>query len=383
MWKTNDGSTGRLLQLCIGYFVFYVITGISVKYFLGNPQLGFPGMHDLEYLVYSTVGGNLFALGVVLVLRWYKMQSNKLVSFMGMKVPVELLYIIPSGICTAVVIPTTTLMYTLPISVMVAMVMMRGSVIIISRLIDAIQIKQGILKKRVYMEENIAVMFALVAVAINIFWSKGGGFDFIYNAAAVTILGSYIIAYFIRIYIMNYYKNTRGKDVKQDNKGFFAIEQIFATITMLLAGIVIYNSPQLFDWNGDHIKQFIGAIDSPKPLWGWAVLAGTAFGMVAFFSVFIFMFKGRTATFAGLVNRLTSLIAGTTATLIFYFAFGGKFPSTEDWISLIFILIAVGFITKAEKKRTAELKALKELPDENNSIQTPGIPLSIDKKGKL
>ncbi|MEO6694923.1 MAG: hypothetical protein ABIY50_00650 [Ignavibacteria bacterium] len=364
MWKTNDGSTGRLLQLCIGYFVFYIITGVSVKYFLGSPQLGFPGMKDLEYLVYSTIGGNLFALAVVLILRWYKMQSNMMVDFLGMKVPVELMYIIPSGICTAVVIPTTTLMYSLPISVMVAMVMMRGSVIVISRIIDAIQIRQGILKKHVYMEENIAVIFALIAVAINIFWSKTGGFDFIYNTAAVIILSSYIVAYFIRIYIMNYYKNTRGKNVKQDNKGFFAIEQIFATITMLIAAIVIYNSPQLFGWDGAQISSFIGAINNPLPMWGWAVLAGTAFGMVAFFSVFIFMFKGRTATFAGLVNRLTSLIAGTAATLIFYFAFGGKFPSTEDWISLIFILIAVAFITKAEKKRIAELKALKEIPDE-------------------
>ena len=383
MWKTNDGSTGRLIQLCIGYFVFYIITGISVKYFLGNTQQGFPGMHDLEYLVYSTVGGNLFALGVVLALRWYKMQSNKLVDFLGMKVPVELLYIIPSGICTAVVIPTTTLMYSLPISVMVAMVMMRGSVIIISRIIDAIQIRQGILKKHVYMEENIAVVFALLAVAINIFWSKSGGFDFIYNAAAVIILGSYIVAYFIRIYIMNYYKNTRGKNVKQDNKGFFAIEQIFATITMLIVGILIYNSPKLFGWNNEQITSFTGAIDNPLPLWGWAVLAGTAFGMVAFFSVFIFMFKGRTATFAGLVNRLTSLIAGTAATLIFYFAFGGKFPNTEDWISLVFILISVGFITKAEKKRTAELKALKEIPD--NDVVTSGteIPLNVDYKGRI
>ena len=60
--------------------------------------------------------------------------------------PSELLYIVPSGICTAVVIPTTTLMYMLPISVMVAMVIMRASVIIISRVVDAIQIHQNILR---------------------------------------------------------------------------------------------------------------------------------------------------------------------------------------------------------------------------------------------
>ncbi|MCY7361661.1 MAG: hypothetical protein LH629_06270, partial [Ignavibacteria bacterium] len=325
MWKTEEGSTGRLIQLCIGYFVFYIITGVSVKYFLGSAAQGFPGMKDMEYLVYSTIGGNLLALSIVLILKWYKLHTNKLVDFLGMKVPVELLYIIPSGICTAIVIPTTTLMYSLPISVMVAMVIMRGSVIIISRIVDAIQIRKGVLKKSVYPEENIAVVFALTAVAINIFWGKEGGFDFIYNSAAVIILTSYIIAYFIRIYIMNYYKNTRGKNVKQDNKGFFAIEQIAATITMLTAGIIIYNSPGLFGTNNSQINVFIGAFNNPKPMWNWAILGGTAFGIVAFFSVFIFMFKGRTATFAGLVNRLTSLIAGTAATLIFYYFFGGKF----------------------------------------------------------
>lgn len=355
-FKTEDGSTGRLIQLCLGYFVFYIITGVSVKYFLGSSSEGFPGMKDLEYLVYSTIGGNLFALAIVMILKWYKIQSNKIINIFGIKMPVEFLYIIPSGVCTAIVIPTTTLMYSLPISVMVAMVIMRGSVIIISRLIDAIQIKQGILKKHVYKEENIAVLFALIAVAINILWSKDGGFDFIYNLPAVIILCSYIIAYFIRIYIMNYYKNTRGKNVRQDNKGFFGVEQIFATLTLFVTGYIIYNSPEFFGWNNEQINIFIQSFEKPNPHFPGAVIAGTAFGMVAFFSVFIFMFKGRTATFAGLVNRLTSLIAGTAATIISFYIFGGKFPSTEDWLSLIFIFISVGFITKAEKRRTEELK---------------------------
>jgi hypothetical protein len=68
------------------------------------------------------------------------------------------------------------------------------------------------------------------------------------------------------------------------------------------------------------------------------------------------MFKGRTATFAGLVNRLTSLIAGTAATLLFALLWGGKYPSNDDWITLGFILVAVGFLTMAEKKRAKEIK---------------------------
>ena len=354
-WKTEEGSTGRLIQYCLGYFIFYIITGVSVKYFTGKPELGFPGMKETEYLIYSTIGGNLICLVTVFVLKWYRLASNQLIRVAGVDIPRETLYIIPSGICTAVIIPTTTLMYTLPISVMVAMVIMRASVIVISRIVDAIQIHQGILKKKLYVQENIAVVFALLAAAVNIFWVGSADFDFVNSFAAMTILGSYIVAYSIRIYIMNYYKNTRAQGVKLDNNGFFAIEQIVASVIMILLGTVLYNGADWFNANGGQLTIFKNAIATPQPLWGMAILIGMAYGIVAFFSVFIFMFKGRTATFAGLVNRLTSLVAGTTATLVSFLMFGGKLPKTQDWISLVFILIAVAFLSVAERKRSNEL----------------------------
>lgn len=361
MWKTTEGSTGRLIQLCIGYFVFYVITGVAVKYFTGSPADGYPGMKQLEYLVYNTAGGSFIALSVVLILRWYRLKSIKLISWGKLRFPQEYLYIIPSGVCTAIIIPTTTLMYLLPISVMVAMVIMRASVIIISRVVDAVQIRQGILTKKVYVEENIAVVFALLAAGVNIFWVGAGDFDFVNSAPAMIILGSYLVAYSVRIYIMNYYKNTRPKGSKLDNNGFFAIEQIAASGTMILVAYLLFKSVDWFGASSEEILVFHGAFTNPAPEWSWAVVVGFAYGIVAFFSVFIFMFKGRTATFAGLVNRLTSLVAGTTATLVSYFAFQGRFPKDQDWLSLVFILIAVGFLTRAEKKRTEELVQTHEI----------------------
>jgi len=355
MFKTKEGSTERLIQLCIGYFAFYVVTGITVKYFTEFPTRPLAPMNSMEYLVYNTIGGNIIALGIVFLLKWYKFHTDNPIKFLGITMPAEFLYIIPSGLCTAVVIPTTTLMYMLPISVMVAMVIMRGSVIVIGRVVDAIQIKQGILKKKVYWEENIAVVFAILAVGVNLVSLKPGSFDFINSPAAVGILTCYLLAYSFRIYIMNYYKNTTGKNVKQDNKSFFAIEQISATSFMILISLFVFfilgNNTQV-----QEIVLFKAAIEEPKPIWYWATISGFAFGIVAFFSVFIFMFKGRTATFAGLVNRLTSLVAGTFATLVFAFSFGGKYPVQEDWMTLGFILIAVYFLTRAEKKRTKELK---------------------------
>jgi hypothetical protein len=361
MWKTAEGSTARLIQLSVGYFFFYVITGVTVKYFTGSASAGFPGMNPIEYLVYSTLGGNAIALSVALALRWYHIKSNGYVTFANIRLPKEIFYIIPSGICTAIVIPTTTMMYLLPISVMVAMVIMRASVIIISRIVDAVQIRKGILKKSVYAEENYAVAFALLAAAMNIFWIAPGDFDFVHSIAAVSILGSYIVAYSIRIYIMNYYKNTRAAGVQLDNNGFFAIEQITATIAMAAVAFMLFNAPEWFQSANEQLLMFQRSIGAPHPQWLLGVIAGLAFGMVAFFSVFIFMFKGRTATFAGLVNRLTSLVAGTAATLVSFFLFEGKFPKVQDWVSLGFILVAVLFLSRAEKKRTQELLMMKEI----------------------
>jgi hypothetical protein len=365
MWKTTEGSTERLLQLCTGYYLLYVVTGIVVKAFTGSAHtpMGTPPMNDIAFLGYNTLGANLTCLIPAVVLGWWRMKSVRPVRVFGTDVPSELFYIIPSGICTAIVIPTTTLMYTLPISVMVAMVIMRASVIVIGRVVDGLQIAQGILQKRIYWEENVAVCFAVLAACIELFGPHTGGFAFLQNRAALVIFTSYITSYAIRIYIMNYYKNTRPKGAPLDNKAFFAVEQIAASVAMVLLALAVFFSPQVFpSWGGvRQIADFVGSIRTPTAGWYWASLSGLAFGLVAFFSVFIFMFKGRTATFTGLINRLTSLVAGTTATLLGHWFFASRLPSLQNWISLGFVLVAVLFLSRAERRRAQELKLAKEI----------------------
>jgi drug/metabolite transporter (DMT)-like permease len=48
-------------------------------------------------------------------------------------------------------------------------------------------------------------------------------------------------------------------------------------------------------------------------------------------------------------------VAGTIATLLFAVMFGGKYPHYMDWVGLALILVAVAFMTKAEKRRAREL----------------------------
>lgn len=414
--KNSEGSTRQLVQFCAAYFAMYLIYGVAAKYFLDIWK-----MHEVEMLIYTTIGGSVVCLAWILLRGWWHRPDGGDLS--------ALWYIIPSGVCTAVIVPTTTMMYLLPISVMVAMVIMRASLIVIGRIVDALQIRQGLLKKKVYQEENTAVVFALTAAGIQLFFVKPGDFDFVGNPAAMTILGSYLTAYAIRIYIMNYYKNTRPKGAPLHNEWFFSVEQLAASSSLIVIGVLVAN---LAGWTGwprpevdaiqpqvvasapaispaaetvpavveddtavkkrlasarkdpvEALYVFLEAFTTPSvsylrspDFWSrrlWAIVAGASFGVAAFFSVFIFMFKGRTATFANLANRLTSLVAGTAGTVAFAVFFGGRYPKMTDWISLLYILIAVYYLTLAERRRVAELAEAQELPAGSPS---PGKPRS-------
>jgi hypothetical protein len=372
MWKTAEGSTGRLIQLCLAYFSLYTIFGVLTKAFTGKKAIVQPeAMTDMAFMVWSTVGGSAICLLVLFFTGWHLAEATRSLKIGPFRLPPEYAYIIPSGICTAIIIPTTTILFMLLKSVMVAMVIMRASVIVISRIVDGVQIRQGILHKVVFWEENMAVVFAVAAACSQIFLAKSDDFDFLSNTVAVVVLSAYILAYGARIYIMNYYKNTRPKGAQLDNKWFFAIEQIAATIAMVVIAVVAYHMVS----TAAPLLAFQAAVATPHPAWLQAIGAGTIYGMVAFFSVFIFMFKGRTATFATLVNRLTSLVAGTTATLLAFALLGTRFPSTQDWISLGLIFVAVAFMTRAEKRRSAELVQAHEIeaivPKSTGDLATP------------
>jgi hypothetical protein len=339
-----------LLPLCLGYFVFYVLTGVSVKYFTGDPSLGMIGMNDAEYLMYSTASSGLLCVSVILFFGWQKRMH-----------PFEWKFAIPillSGVCTAFIIPSTTLLYAQPISVMIAMVLMRAGVLIVSRLVDQILLWQKLSKRKVMWEENAAVICAILAlslqsgIAVISENSAGKHFAFLDSPFVMGLLFFYLLSYFLRIYIMNYLKSVDPAGSKIDNKAYFGIEQLAGSFTMILVTLTFL---LVFRFSNEPLnpffEKFSNSLFTPHEYWFPAGLSGLFYGMVAFFSVFIFMIRGRSATFAGLANRLTSLLAGTTATLVSCFLFASPWPSLIDWASFGFILFAVFLLAKSEQKQ--------------------------------
>jgi len=309
-----------------------------VKVFTGKPAAGFFGLSSMEYLVYSTAFSSLFCVIVVLALGWERR---------GRLSRAEMISLFLSGACTAYIIPSGTLIYSLPVSIMIAMVLMRGSVIVASRIVDFILTQQGLSKKEIPWQEEIAVLLASGAVATKLFFPSSSESRF--PLIGIIVLGIYFFAYLLRLYIMNRAKLQGIAGKQLDQRLYFGMEQIFASSVLFGIAIPLF----LFARNASHLppmlEGFVRAVESPNPHWASAAVSGLPYALIAFLSVFLFLYPGKSATFTGVLNRLVSLIGGTTSTLAFGLIFSGGLPSADDFISLILICAAISFLAWGDR----------------------------------
>jgi hypothetical protein len=333
----------QIVQLGLGYVAFSALVGFSAKYFLGSPAQGLPGMTAWEFVLYSTIGASFWCLALVFSLGWHRIRSSRNFIVAGVRIPRELLLIVPSGLCAALVIPASTLFYALPVSILGATVLMRAAAIVAHRVVDSVQIRQGILKRRVRIEEDLASVLALLAV-IALGANLSFGSEHV-SARSLLVVAVFALAYGSRVYLMSAFKNTRPRGALLDERGYFAIEQIVAALTLILGAAALLGCGP-----GATLRS---ALVDPRPGWSFAILAGAACAGAALFSAFIFLYPGRNASFTGVINRLGALIAGLIANLVFSGIYGGKTPAILDWISLALILLAVAFLSRAEQTPTA------------------------------
>lgn len=346
---SSESDTGKFLRDALLYFMAYIVFGIGTKWLMKVY-----GMSGMEVLYQTTIGGMLICLFVVAIRRWpRRFQSEESpVKWSGITMPREYPWIIGSGICTAFVIPTTTVMYTFGFSIMVAMIIMRGALIIAGRAVDAILIGQGHSVKKVYWQEELAWIVATAGVVVVVFWAESKDLQFKDIGPAATTMALYIVPYSIRIYIMNRFNAT---GMKRDTKAFFGIEQAVAATTIIIVSAILLNATYM-GWEEKRMLDVQHGFENPDLV---PILIGTAYGFGAFFSVFLFMRKGRNATFNTTVNRLTSLLAGTAATLLFWLFFAGKEVKDNEWVAFCIMLFAIGLLGWADYRREKEKPSIK------------------------
>lgn len=314
--------------LALGYFIFYTpYSGLTKALSLGL----LPGMNGpvsgLELLPASVMATIISMYGFITVMRWWKHAGRR--ELFGVSIPCPCRQTFLSGLCTATIIGTTTLSFTFSgISVVFMLVLLRGGVLIIAPIVDAI------LKRRVRWFSWAAMILSFAALLVALGDDGGRKVTFI---ATLDVL-AYLTGYFFRFQFMT-------KLAKNDNKEatlrYFVEEQIVATPALLTA-LALF--------------AFLGADDGMMKLrrgfstflvsdmLGPALLVGFFYAALCVCTTFIFLDR-RENTFCIPMHCGSSMLAGIAASYALTVFFAQKVVSAPQVMSAGLIIIALAFLS--------------------------------------
>jgi len=230
-----------------------------------------------------------------------------------------------SGLCTSAIIVTTTLAYTFSgLSIVFAMLLMRGGLLILAPIVDAVSQRET----RWYSWVGLALSLAALVVA---FAEKGTTSITLIAALDIAV---YLAAYFVRLRLMS--RLAKSEDPNKQLQ-FFAEEQFTAAPVSLLVIVLIgLLFPGPFP---AEIAKGLAFSQLGPAFWG-IVLIGLSSQMVGIFGGLILLNK-RENTFCVPVNRSSSIMAGVLASLVLTWWLGAPAPSAYQYTAAAIIIVAI------------------------------------------
>lgn len=346
-WKKLSAkfATFGIAALCFGYFASYIPYSMMTKMltkglFSGMNGAGFSGF-EIQPVV---VLGSFSCMFLFLTLSgWWKFATHS--KLFGISFPRPQWFTFLSGICTAGVIITTTLAYTFSgVSIVFAMLLMRGGVLVLAPIIDAIAVKR---KRKIYWPSWVASGLSLAAL----FLAFTGKVDTNLSIIATIDISLYLTCYFVRLF----YMSNRAKSTDPDEKRrYFTEEQLVANTVLPLALIAVALVGSQMSPESIPAKIYAGFVDFPSKGYFWqALLIGVFSYGTGLFGSLIFLDK-RENTFTVPANRASSVVSGVIATYLLSTFYGQNSPSNEELIGVILIIGTIfflGYRSVVEKKR--------------------------------
>ncbi len=311
-----------------GYFACYVpYSAMAKAVSKGAWPVAGEGLSGFSMLPWSVSVSAVGMLLFITAMRWWPYIPKKRVA--GLPLPVPGIWQACSGLCTACVIMTTTLAYTFDgVSIVFVMLLMRGGVLIIAPVVDAITGR----KTRWYSWVGLSLSMGALVLA----FSEQGG-------AAITLIcaidiAAYLSAYFIRFQFMSRLAKTDDPDV---TKSYFVQEQIVASpalvVFLVICGLI----------GGEGM---LGAIRE-----GWTSLPGhPAFMAVLLIGAFsqgtgifgsLIFLDPRENTYCVPVNRASSILAGVVASFVLTLWLDFSAPSPYKLGGAALIIAAIAFLS--------------------------------------
>ena len=309
----------RIWWLALGYFVFYVPYSFLIKIVTNR---FWPGL-DETVSGFRLLPGVVIAVAILLPLiiayqGWWKYVTRR---------PRAL--VVLSGLGTAIIIGTTTLNFTFTgVSIIFALLLMRGGVLIIAPMVDLLY------RRRVRWFSWVALGFTVPALLLALVDVN----NYSLTPLAALTIGAYLVGYLLRIPCV-----TRVAKVQDDEATHrYFVEEAIAAIFFLVAIPILL---ALFGQGGPILELQQGFVD----LRGTgvaipALLIGSLYASLYCFGTLIYL-DCRENTFCIPLNRSSSLLAGVVASFALALLFGFAAPSEAQLASAAMIVVALLFLS--------------------------------------
>jgi hypothetical protein len=302
-----------------GYFAAYAPYSAMAKAVTsGEGSLG--GLQILPVSTMASLVGMIVFIGVS---GWWRdagrMQLGKL------SIPWPGRWTFLSGLCTAGIIGTTTLAYTLDgTSIVFMMLLMRGGVLILAPVVDALS------RRKVRWFSWLALALSLGALVVAV-WGRA---DIRITLLAALDVVIYLFAYFVRLRFMS--RIAKSSDPR-DSRRYFVEEQLVATPTIVLSLALL----ALWGQGEGMLALRSGFTDVLSTSYFWPlVLIGVLSQLTGVFGAFILLDK-RENSFCVPVNRASSIISGVVAGFALYLLGRGRWPDTQEMIGAAMVTCAI------------------------------------------
>ena len=310
--------------LALGYFTLYIPYSVLTKTLSKGLLPGSNGsISGLELLPATAIATTITLLSYITLMGgWH---SVKLQQIMGLSVPVPRTQTFCSGLATATIIATTTLNYTFTgISILFALLLMRGGVLMMAPLMDTAFQRQ--------VQWNSWVALVLSFLAIRIAFADVDNYQI--TLVVALNISAYLIGYVFRLQFMT---RLAKSEEQIENRRFFLEETMVAAIALtiipaLLALIGVGESMQQLRLGfttfltGDLVLPALGI--------------GFLYACLYFFGSHIYLNPCEN-TFAIPLNRCSSLMSGLVGSYGLTWLLGQKPPSNLQLLAAVIIILAL------------------------------------------